>query len=563
MDTQKSLGQFYTTNYRYILDGFDIPTNEKIIEPFVGSGELVKYIIESNCDCSIDVYDISINNFIDLFINNEQIKKPKKIHYEERDTLMNPPNYENSFIITNPPYLARNKSREKYIYDKYKLNDLYKCFIDNLVENQCSGGVIIVPLNFWCSNRKTDAHLRSKFLNIYSVLRLNIFEEKVFDDTTYTVCSFQFVRGVNGGAIPTHIYPSKKYIEINLNESNRFTICGDIYKTDLKSKYDISRLTRYTKDKHSNILLKCIDDNSKKKLGLSIIDNVDDYRDDTPYLSQRSFAVLVINPFVDINFQYILVDRFNTYVNKLRDEYNSLFLTNYRESKDIARKRISFELAYYICQRIIEEFSSSVNLITKYRINTNPPIVCVVPSSSQTKQWRQSSGWYSNGKKNECEKYQLNKIHMLLKHVKFGDIKISKTPDRINIIKKQIGESKSSNIDWFDWTENFDGKTHWGNATIYFNLKFVCGDGGAQTRTLREVYHFIRSQLDILLTHPPGQYIFINILDGDQSHKFMDKFEHLLTLIEYKDILKYIYIGDLHNLRYRLCEFKAKFDRNY
>lgn len=46
-------------------------------------------------------------------------------------------------ILTNPPYLARNKSMNKELFDKYNINDLYKCFIEILLD-----GILIVPLNF-------------------------------------------------------------------------------------------------------------------------------------------------------------------------------------------------------------------------------------------------------------------------------------------------------------------------------------------------------------------------------------------------------------------------------
>ena len=44
--------------------------------------------------------------------------------------------------------------------------------------------------------------------------------------------------------------------------------------------------------------------------------------------------------------QKILVEKMNAYIKSHRDKYNSLFLTNYRESNTIARKRISFDLAF-------------------------------------------------------------------------------------------------------------------------------------------------------------------------------------------------------------------------
>ena len=45
---KKNLGQFYTTNYKYILDKLYIPVNVKnIIEPFSGKGDLIKFINKS------------------------------------------------------------------------------------------------------------------------------------------------------------------------------------------------------------------------------------------------------------------------------------------------------------------------------------------------------------------------------------------------------------------------------------------------------------------------------------------------------------------------------------
>jgi len=59
--------------------------------------------------------------------------EPKKEFIIKKDTIQEPPNYNNTFIITNPPYLARNKSKNKELFDKYDVNDLYKCFIGNII----------------------------------------------------------------------------------------------------------------------------------------------------------------------------------------------------------------------------------------------------------------------------------------------------------------------------------------------------------------------------------------------------------------------------------------------
>jgi len=98
MSLKKKLGQFYTTNYEYILQNMIIPDyvlDKIIIEPFAGNGDLIKFIDDSKY--KIECYDID----------------PKKDFIIKKDTLLEPPDYNDKYVITNPPYLARNKSTDK------------------------------------------------------------------------------------------------------------------------------------------------------------------------------------------------------------------------------------------------------------------------------------------------------------------------------------------------------------------------------------------------------------------------------------------------------------------
>jgi hypothetical protein len=342
--TKQKLGQFYTTNYDYILQNLYIPQNiTKIIEPFAGNGDLLNFIKDKEY-YHIECYDI----------------EPKKDFIIKQDTLLQPPNITNSFIITNPPYLARNKSDNKELFDKYDTNDLYKCFIEILIINKCLGGILIVPLNFICSIRKNDIDLRKKFISKYNILHMNIFDEQVFEDTSYTICSFQFELKElkEDKEMKVFIYPSNKEFNIKLDKYNNYTIGGEIYNLKQNSLYKIDRATRLydNKDNFTNILVKCIDDNINNKIGLKIVDDIirDKYIDNTPKLSARSYAVLVIKPKITIIQQEKMVEIFNNFLNEKRDNCNSLFLSNYRESKDIARKRISFTLVYEICNYLLD-----------------------------------------------------------------------------------------------------------------------------------------------------------------------------------------------------------------
>ena len=331
---KKKLGQFYTTRYKYILQNLQIPDDiNTVIEPFAGKGDLLKFVDGKTTEC----YDID----------------PKKEGVVQRDTLADPPDYNNKFVLTNPPYLARNKSSDKTIFDKCNQNDLYKCFLSELITNTCLGGIIIIPLNFWCSARKSNNDLREKFLNVYAINAINIFEERVFEDTAYAVCSFQFELkkdNITYSNTECIVYPNKKRIKFVLNPANNFTIGGEIYNLKQNTDIKVQRLTKNNTDNagRTNILLKCIDDSCTNKIGLSIVDDSNVYVDNTDKLSARSYATLVIEPKITKEQEQTLVNSFNTFINSKRKEYNSLFLTNYRESNTIARKRISFKLAFEI-----------------------------------------------------------------------------------------------------------------------------------------------------------------------------------------------------------------------
>jgi hypothetical protein len=188
--------------------------------------------------------------------------------------------------------------------------------------------------------------------------------------------------------------------------------------------------------------------------------------------------------------------------------------------------------------------NSAAIIIQKYVKRWLIRKIILIPSSYyQTKIWRLNRSWYKNGKFNECEKYQINIIEKILK------IKILKTQDRINIETLSLSKMNKplSYDNGYEYSENFDG--YYNN--IYFNLKMVCDNGGHQTRTLREVYHFIQSQFEYLLKTKENIY-FINILDGDTSYNNMNKFNYLKNKNIYAEIVKYIFIGDL-------CQFQSHF----
>ena len=165
MADKKLKGQFYTVNCSYIFEGLSLPPPAArcIMEPFAGKGDLLEWLQGKGNTLPIEAYDID----------------PKKEGIIKRDTLLNPPNYADTWIITNPPYLARNKCEAKGVFDKYNTNDLYKCFITSLTQQEqpCAGGILIIPAGFFLSPRDIDVRCRNEFLSKYKLLKVKYFEE--------------------------------------------------------------------------------------------------------------------------------------------------------------------------------------------------------------------------------------------------------------------------------------------------------------------------------------------------------------------------------------------------
>ena len=230
--------------------------------------------------------------------------------------------------------------------------------------------------------------------------------------------------------------------------------------------------------------------------------------------------------------------------------------------------------------------------IRRYLIIKN---ILIPHSYYQTKNWRKNRKWYINGKKNECEIYQRKLFNRIIK------LDCSKTTERINMDLIEIIDNKNpmKEENGFEWTEDFDGKIILNNNILYINFKFVCDEGGAQTRSLREVYHFIKYQIKYLIKNKYNNekyecnnekyecnnekyecnnekyecnnekyecnnekyecnnenifnLYFINILDGNTSWKHKDKFNYLLNKFNNNDnldIKKYIFIGNMYEFQ--------------
>ena len=342
---KKMKGQFYTVNSSYILDGLTMPlkTARCVIEPFAGKGDLLEWLRLSGNTLPVELYDID----------------PKKEDVIQRDTLLYPPNYTDACILTNPPYLARNKCDTKEIFDKYNTNDLYKCFITSLTQQDpCAGGIFIIPAGFFLSPRDVDVRCRNDFLSAYKLLKVKYFEETVFPDTTTTVVAFSFEKSPS---VLTEQYvewvslPSGETRTFKMSKENDWIIGGDIYNLSVPVGIKIRRYVEghALKDGEqiTSMTLSALDSGTKD--GRICLEYKEDYVYPAKECS-RTYATLCIQgKTLSSEEQQKICVEFNALVEKNRSETWSLFLPQFRESKEYARKRIPFELAYTIVLHLI------------------------------------------------------------------------------------------------------------------------------------------------------------------------------------------------------------------
>jgi len=371
---KQNLGQFFTTNSDYILQGFsEFIENKEVFDPFAGNQDLLNWAKNKKCKKIIG-FDCD-KNYTD----------EKNVFFN--DSINSPKDYK--FICTNPPYLHKNKAT-KEIKGKFfsgknsSFEDLYQVSISSILN--CDEGIIIVPLNFLCA--ENSKKIRELFFEKFKIIKLNIFSEQVFNDTTYNVISFYFKKKQKmseKNIINAIIYPENKKVRLTLEKRSGWQFGGEfIHKIkNIRNELGIFRLTenylksgeyevgialQNIKDKkilkisndikkllEKNVLfLRAIDSKKGKKIQL---EDIRKYKISglVGKNTSRNMAHLIFKKNVSIKEQIELMERFNDQLAVNRKKYLSFFLTNFRDNN---RKRISFDFAYKLLNLIYYEKNS-------------------------------------------------------------------------------------------------------------------------------------------------------------------------------------------------------------
>ena len=317
-----------------------IDSSTLIIEPFVGEYDLLKLFSNIISNNPIRAYDI-INPYSNPPFEN--------CVYTQLDTFLNVvfEDVKDAFIITNPPYRAKNKlpSDMKVRYKSLlsDVNDLYQIFIKQLISNRwfIGGGFIIVPSNFIFG--KQSGNILTSFLKYFQINILNIFEKKVFENTTQSVVSILFTRKKkNINNFKCTLFRENEQIPIS---KERFEY---IINFDFTREYclnsDLIVMRNYNTPNgmfKTDIRISLLDYNMKAYIEHTTSDDK---------ITDRAFMTVCLNREFNNDQQNKIVEEFNTLLSDLRKKTYSLVLTSYRE---FDRKRLTFEEAYLILHQAI------------------------------------------------------------------------------------------------------------------------------------------------------------------------------------------------------------------
>jgi hypothetical protein len=310
-NSKQALGQYFTSNADRILSGFEkYVMGKTVIDPFAGAWDLL-YWAKNHGANKVKAYDID----------------PKVENTVFNDSLLNPPEYSNALVVTNPPYLSANKSKGKYkdIYAKWQQSDLYKCFLASLSKRGANEAIVIIPSNFFC---ESNIKARTELFSEYDILFAKYWRERVFDDATTGVCAFYLKRRkvLNPRVQNFNCLLLPENIEVDMHlEGDYGYIHGGAELASLNKQYKFEKATTNHDVVNTKIVVGCID-GGKYDLGFHI-------NEGTPIKTAKTvittFQVNTVGFELSDIQQRNVVTLANQRLYDMRKAYYSMFLSNY------------------------------------------------------------------------------------------------------------------------------------------------------------------------------------------------------------------------------------------
>lgn len=332
MSRRRRLNQYTTSENDYIFQNLNVNLSEScvITDPFCADGELLKWA-ETH-------YPNNIKKGFDL--------DPRIKNARERDSLLNPPNYKNTFVVTNPPFKKRRGDENVEIYERWKTSEYYLAFLASIMQGQAIGGAIILPSNFFTGK---ISPIKDLFLSNYKIQRINVFNENVFPDSKHKITSFSFLRERNEEQTISCVnFPNIETKEITIRKRHDWNIAGDtpLYYYYKEKIFSFSPLEGY---KFIGIQTQNLD-HSLNPINSFLTD------DPIPFKESERFKASVYSK-EKIKHPDELCKCFNEELSRVRNEYGSLVLIDYLRQ---GLKRLSFYQAKNILNYCFIEKSAGL-----------------------------------------------------------------------------------------------------------------------------------------------------------------------------------------------------------
>jgi len=319
---KQNLGQFNTTKdvwlRPHILEFIENSSCDTIVDPFAGQGDLLDLF----SDYSVVGYDID-----------------PTMGWEENDSLVDIPKWDNAMVVTNPPYLAKN-SANRNNFESYKYfedsdcEDLYQIAIYRVLAKY-DKAVFIIPETYF------QSEVLIGYLYSYTVI-----EENPFEDTDCPICVAAFHATNDFGAIIS---------------GNNYKI----YKND-EHLFDRFELEDMLRDFNSLKWLDITFNDPAGNLGLRGVDGVDpnnqikfckpeELNYDLSAVGNTSRAITVLNVGCKITDEYI--NHANFLLGELRNRTDDVVLSPFKNNNKAGRRRrrLDFKWARKILEKTAED----------------------------------------------------------------------------------------------------------------------------------------------------------------------------------------------------------------
>lgn len=321
-ENKVKLGQFFTKKDCWlkpqVIDFINKCNRSIVYDPFAGNGDLIKAV--------------SGLGFKDSFCLDIDPSLGHKIN----DSLITIPHIDDSIIITNPPYLAKQSATRKKLnmsryFDSSDYDDLYLIALERILEAQrCA--VAIIPESFINSSFKDKIKLHS----------ITVLEENPFEDTENPVCVACFDSNTHKSFEQIMVYKNDKQV---CSLAHLFSVnpvgnapCVDSIKFNAKSGW---------------LGLHAIDGtNAKDRIRFDYKENFNYDWENNIKVSSRHYSLIDID--IPVDKRKAFIEECNKALSTLRVcSYDLLFTPFKGNNKEgIRRRRLDFTLARAIMEKV-------------------------------------------------------------------------------------------------------------------------------------------------------------------------------------------------------------------